>query len=76
MANLSERPDSPEANALVERLKAEVIAIFHELGAIHLQVARTYPLKQSHQPEGWAILETLKRQVDPRGLMNPGSLAL
>ncbi|MEE4206983.1 MAG: FAD-binding oxidoreductase [Erythrobacter sp.] len=76
LAKLASRPDSPDANALVDRLKGEVIAIFRELGAIHLQVARTYPLKASHQAEGWAILEALKRQVDPRGLMNPGSLEL
>lgn len=76
MAKLVAAPDSPEANALVDRLKAGVIAIFEELGAIHLQVARTYPLKASHQEEGWAILGALKRQVDPKGLMNPGSLGL
>ncbi|AOL24751.1 FAD/FMN-containing dehydrogenase [Erythrobacter litoralis] len=76
LAKLSPAPHSPEANALVDRLKGEVIAIFREMGAIHLQVARTYPLKASHSPEGWAILEALKQQVDPRGMMNPGSLEL
>ncbi|WP_233995975.1 FAD-linked oxidase C-terminal domain-containing protein [Erythrobacter sp. HL-111] len=76
LAKLTSRPDSPDANALVDRLKGEVIAIFRELGAIHLQVARTYPLRQSHDPQGWAMLEALKRQVDPKGLMNPGSLGL
>jgi FAD/FMN-containing dehydrogenase len=60
----------------VETLKAEVIAIFQSLGAIHLQIARTYPLRARHDPAGWAILTALKRQVDPKGLMNPGALGL
>lgn len=76
MAKLSSAPDNPEANALVMELREQVIAIFRELGAIHLQIARAYPLRQSHDPAAWAMLEALKRQVDPKGLMNPGSLGL
>ncbi|NVE95652.1 FAD-binding oxidoreductase [Altererythrobacter lutimaris] len=76
MAKLQEQPDNPEANALVMELRRKVIDIFHARGAIHLQIARSYPLKESHQPEAWNILAALKHQVDPRGLMNPGSLGL
>jgi len=76
LARLPKLADSPAATALVERLKGEVIAIFQSLGAIHLQIARTYPLGQRHDPAGWAILRAFKRQVDPRGLMNPGALGL
>jgi FAD/FMN-containing dehydrogenase len=76
LARLPKLVDSPEATALVEKLKGEVIAIFQSLGAIHLQIARTYPLRERHNPAGWAILAALKRQVDPRGLMNPGALGL
>lgn len=76
LARLPKLADSPEATALVEKLKGEVIAIFQSLGAIHLQIARTYPLGTRHDPAGWEILRALKRQVDPRGLMNPGVLGL
>ncbi|MHA7819823.1 MAG: FAD-binding oxidoreductase [Erythrobacter sp.] len=76
MAKLRSEADSPEANALVMELREKVIAIFQELGAIHLQIARAYPLKDSHNPAGWELLTTLKRKVDPEGLMNPGSLGL
>jgi FAD/FMN-containing dehydrogenase len=76
LARLPKLPDNPEATALVETLKAEVIAIFQSLGAIHLQIARTYPLRERHDTAGWAILAALKRQVDPRGLMNPSALGL
>ena len=57
-------------------LRRKVIDIFHELGAIHLQIARSYPLKASHDPAAWDILRALKNKVDPKGLMNPGSLEL
>jgi len=76
LAKLPQIPDSPEATALVMRLREEVISIFKELGAIHLQIARSYPLRANHDAGAWSILEALKRQVDPDGLMNPGSLGL
>ncbi|MGB3807633.1 MAG: FAD-binding oxidoreductase [Erythrobacter sp.] len=76
MAKLKSQADDPEANALVEELRRAVIAIFRELGAVHMQIGRAYPLKDSHDPAAWDILRALKRQVDPHGLMNPGSLEL
>ncbi len=76
MAKLTAQPDNPAANALVDTLREQVIAIFRDMGAIHLQIARTYPLKESHDLVGWDILRALKRQVDPNNLMNPGSLGL
>ncbi len=76
LARLPTMPDSPEATALVLELREEVIAIFASMDAIHLQIARSYPLRASHSAAGWDILTALKRQVDPRGLMNPGSLEL
>ncbi|QGN54438.1 FAD-binding oxidoreductase [Novosphingobium sp. Gsoil 351] len=76
LAKLKGFPANPDSAALVDRLRKGVIEVFATLGAIHLQIARTYPLKASHDPAAWALLETVKRQLDPRGLMNPGSLAL
>lgn len=75
-AKLSAAPDNPQANDLVLNLRQKVIDVFHDLGAIHLQIARSYPLKKSHDPAAWEILEAVKAKVDPDGLMNPGSLEL
>ncbi|MDM7966124.1 FAD-binding oxidoreductase [Blastomonas fulva] len=69
-------PEGPEARALVAELRAGIIAIFRSLEATHLQIARTYPLKASLDPAAWDILSAVKRAVDPKGLMNPGSLGL
>ena len=68
--------DHPEATALVFEMREQMIAIFKSFDAIHLQIARSYPLEDNHDPEAWAILKALKAQVDPKGLMNPGSLGL
>ena len=76
MAKLKAQADSPQANELVMELRSQVIAIFSDMGALHLQIARSYPLKESHDKAGWEMLLALKNQVDPNGLMNPGALAL
>jgi glycolate oxidase len=76
LARLPCLADDAAASALVETLRAEVIAVLQRLGAIHLQIARTYPLQASHDPAVWEMLRTLKAKVDPRGLMNPGVLGL
>ena len=76
LAKLKGFPANAESSALVHRLRTGVVAAFQSLGAVHLQIARTYPLEARHAPQGWAMLQALKRQVDPRGLMNPGSLGL
>ncbi|MEP0190857.1 MAG: FAD-binding oxidoreductase [Erythrobacter sp.] len=76
MAKLKAQADNPQANALVMEMRRQVIAIFRDMGAIHLQIARSFPLKESHDAAAWEMLRALKAQVDPKGLMNPGSLAL
>ncbi|MFN3989494.1 MAG: FAD-binding oxidoreductase [Erythrobacter sp.] len=76
LARLPRLANDDAANALVDHLKREVIGIFQRLGAIHLQIARTYPLRASHDPAAWEMLRALKAHVDPKGLMNPGVLGL
>lgn len=76
LAKLKRFPANAEARGVVERLRGEIIGIFRALDAIHLQVARTYPLSGTSDPRAWEILRAVKRAVDPRNLMNPGSLGL
>jgi FAD/FMN-containing dehydrogenase len=75
-AKLPKQPRNDEARALVEKLRQGVIDIFGQMGGIHFQIGRTYPLKKRSDPRAWKILETLKAEVDPKGLMNPGALGL
>lgn len=76
LAKLSQFPANEASRALVAELRREVISIFRELDATHLQIARTYPLERALDPTAWEILRAFKAAVDPKNLMNPGSLGL
>lgn len=74
--NLPEPPAAPDARALVMQVRAELIAEFARLGACSNQIGRTYPYASVLRPEARALLEAVKRAVDPDGRMNPGALEL
>ena len=75
-AKLTRFPANPQARAVVERLRAELMVIFGQADAAHFQIGRSYPLKQRSDPAAWGILEAVKAHVDPDHLMNPGSIGL
>jgi FAD/FMN-containing dehydrogenase len=76
LARLAGFPENRAGRDFVAHLRGEVIKLFQDFGAAHLQVARTYPLRESHDPRAWALLKAIKAELDPKGLMNPGSLGL
>jgi FAD/FMN-containing dehydrogenase len=76
LARLADFPANPPARALVDRLRGEIIAIFGRMDAVHFQLGRAYPLSERSDPGGWAIVQAMKRAVDPDGRMNPGVLGL
>lgn len=70
-------PDTNEAAwKLTQKLKQALVDLFHDQGAAHLQIAKTYRYRDSLDPAADALLQDLKKAVDPKGLMNPGSLGL
>jgi len=71
---LPEYPPNPEGRALVEELRARIREIFADLGAVHMQVGKTYPYLQGRQAQATRILKDIKKSLDPDGLMNPGAL--
>ncbi|MBT0669235.1 FAD-binding oxidoreductase [Novosphingobium profundi] len=73
---LIEPDPAPDARALVMQVRAELIALFAELGAASNQIGRTYPYASVLRPEARGLLEALKQALDPRGVMNPGALEL
>ena len=75
-AKLKRFAHDDDARALVDRLRADIIAIFGEQGGVHFQIGRTYPLEGRIDPGAWRLLEAVKMHVDPRNLMNPGALGL
>jgi FAD/FMN-containing dehydrogenase len=67
---------NPAGEALVFELRGRLTQLFLERGATHLQIGRTYRYREGLRPEAWQLLAAIKRAVDPRGLVNPGSLGL
>lgn len=69
-----------ESNAaaweFTQKLKQELVDLLYEHGAAHLQIGRTYRYRDSLDPSADNLLQDLKKAVDPKGLMNPGSLGL
>lgn len=74
LAKLTEAPDNPEAAALVAELRRETLQLFSEFGAASNQIGRTYAYRDNLNGTTRALLDALKAELDPRGLMNPGVL--
>ncbi len=65
-----------EAWELTQKLKKTIVDIFFDHDAAHFQIGRTYRYRDSLEPRANALLKAAKAELDPRGLMNPGSLGL
>ncbi len=76
LKTLPEYPANPDGRALVGELRGEIRKIFASVGAIHMQVGKTYPYMDGRQGEAARALRELKQQLDPQGIMNPGALQL
>ena len=67
--------DNPEARAEADRLKHRIARTMRAHGAANLQIGKFYGYREGRDPAALAMLDAVKRQLDPRGLMNPGVLA-
>jgi FAD/FMN-containing dehydrogenase len=73
---LPEYPANPEGRALVRELRGEIQKIFASVGAIHMQLGKSYTYMTGRQPEAARAIRELKKQLDPQGIMNPGALQI
>lgn len=76
LARLPRHQANPAAAALVARMRAEAITRFSELGAVHLQIGKSYHYREGLREEAWQLVKALKQVVDPQGRINPGCLGL
>ena len=70
------RAPAPLALALVQQLWREVADCLDRFGAVHFQIGRAYAYLPRLAPPTRGLVQALKQHLDPRGLMNPGSLGL
>jgi FAD/FMN-containing dehydrogenase len=76
LARLPRHAHNPEALAHVQMLRAELITLFSEMGAAHLQIGRSYNYRAALKDGPAQLVDLLKQHLDPQSLMNPGSLGL
>jgi D-lactate dehydrogenase (cytochrome) len=73
---LPEYPANPEGRALVAEMKQRILDVFAEFGATHMQIGKAYPYMRGREENAADLLRSIKQQLDPDGLMNPGGLGL
>lgn len=76
LAGLTQFAENPEARAYVDELKEAIVALMQEHGAAHFQLGRAYPYRSRLSAPASSLLTAIKRELDPKGLMNPGVLGL
>ena len=67
---------NPSATEAIGTLRSGLVDVFARLGCVHVQIGKTYPYKATREAATYRLLEAIKAAVDPRGLVNPGSLSL
>jgi D-lactate dehydrogenase (cytochrome) len=70
------RLDNPEGRAIAAEIMRETRQLFAEHGAINFQLGKSYPYFTRLKPGNQSILQTLKNELDPHGILNPEALNL
>ena len=76
LAKLPVLPPDPAAAEAMRLLRQDLTRLWMDQGCAHLQIGKTYRYLESRQAPVRALLLSLKAVLDPRGLLNPGSLGL
>ncbi|NLR70360.1 FAD-binding oxidoreductase [Novosphingobium sp. ERN07] len=76
IAGLKDFPANAEAKAYADEVKEAIVALLQQFGAGHFQIGRAYPYQSRLSAPAKSLLGAIKRELDPKGLMNPGVLGL
>lgn len=64
-----------DARAAADTLKRQIADTMRAHGAANLQLGKFYDYRAGRDPAALAVLDAVKAQLDPKGLMNPGVLS-
>ncbi len=67
---------NPAARSLAQEIRKDLRDLFHDLGAVNLQISKFYRYQDALDPATFALVRDLKHTLDPDGVMNPGNLGL
>ena len=76
MKKIKRHEATPDATAVVDKARQVVLDVFSKRGGAHFQIGRTYPYKEGREEATWKLVEAIKKAVDEKGIVNPGSLGL
>ncbi len=65
---------NPEAAAVTAKVRQELIDLYEHEGGIHMQIGKSYPYRKGLEGDAYAIVEQIKKLLDPDGRVNPGAL--
>jgi FAD/FMN-containing dehydrogenase len=68
-------PENLPARAKVDALKHQVAELLRAHGATHFQLGKFYTYRAERNSAQLALLDAIRVQLDPQGLVNPGALA-
>jgi FAD/FMN-containing dehydrogenase len=69
-------PENLVAREIVGRVRNRMMEILEEVGAVHLQIGKSYRYSEGLRPESLGLVRSLKKTLDPDNRINPGSLGL
>ncbi len=73
LSKMKRHAPNPDATAEVTAARAEIADLFKERGAAHFQIGKAYRYAEGQDAGARALLEAVKRAVDPKALVNPGA---
>lgn len=65
-----------EIRAFVNKVRMQLAEMFMDKSATHLQIGKTYKYKDGLEENSFNLTKAIKDHMDPKGLINPGSLGL
>ncbi|WP_394728818.1 FAD-binding oxidoreductase [Altererythrobacter sp. GH1-8] len=76
VAKVEHREPAPAARQLAADLRSDLVEAGYLFGGVHVQIGKVYPYDRERNTEALSLLKSLKQELDPRGLCNPGALGL
>ena len=72
----ADRPPNEAVRERVHALHSSLVPVLAAHGATHYQIGTYYPYLERIDPGQRALIEAVKRTLDPKRLMSPGALGL